>query len=143
MYCFKLPHLYKWSDSSQLNTSQNPITLQSLLFADILNNTYMLTIQFLKNVKILYFEKCKVKGQIWRPWKHTCAELGHWKGHFVSFGISIEWALCLSLGGSYAQTMSFFDNFGVFSQNYSGHKAIKFGRNTYLSTRMTVTQKHH
>jgi hypothetical protein len=35
----------------------------NLIFADVLNNSYMHTIYF-KKIKILHFEKYKIKGQI-------------------------------------------------------------------------------
>jgi hypothetical protein len=65
-----------------------------LIFADVLDNSYMNTTHFLKKIKIPHFEKFKVKGQIWRSLQHNCAEyigvIGHWKGHFISFEINIK-----------------------------------------------------
>jgi hypothetical protein len=52
----------------------------NLISADILNNSYMHTI-YLKKIKIPHFEKCKVKGQILRPWIHNCAEYIGVTGH--------------------------------------------------------------
>jgi hypothetical protein len=71
-----------------------------------------------------------------------CAEYigvtGHWKGHFISFEISIKRALCLNLGISYAtfsktdcaQEISYF--WQLWFQNSSDHKTVKFGRNTHV-----------
>jgi hypothetical protein len=64
-----------------------------LIFADVLNNSYMHTIYFSK-IKIPHFEKYKVKGQIYKLWIHNCAEyigvIGHWKRNFISFEMSIK-----------------------------------------------------
>jgi hypothetical protein len=127
----------------------------NLIFAGVLNNSYMYTIYFFKKIKKQHFEKYKVKGQIWRLWIHTCAEYisatGHWKGHFISFEISIKWALYLNLGRSYAtfseticaeETRFFFTTLDVSFQKSSGHKAVKFGSNAYLNWDYSLTKNH-
>jgi hypothetical protein len=119
----------------------------NLIFADVLNNSYMHTIW-----KIPHFEKYEVKGQIWRPWIHNCPEyigvIGHWKGHFISFEVSITWALYLNSGRSYAtfskttcaKEMRFVTNSDVSCQKSCGHKAVKFGRNAYLNWDYSLTE---
>jgi hypothetical protein len=103
----------------------------NLIFADVLNNSYMHKIYIFKKwKKIPHCEKYKVKGQIWRPWMHNCAEyigvIGHWKEHFISFEMSIKWALYLNSGRSYATFSKttcakknlFFINLGVCCQSH-------------------------
>jgi hypothetical protein len=108
---------------------------------------------FPQKIKTLDFEKYKVKGQIWRPWKHNCAEhigvIDLWKGYFIIFEMSIQWALYLNSGRSYATfskttcvKRSFLTILDVCSQKSSGHKAVKFGRITYLHWDYNLTKNH-
>jgi hypothetical protein len=67
----------------------------NLIFAGVLNNSYMYTIYiFSRKIKILHFEKYKVKGLILRPCKKRCAEyigfVGHSKGHFIGSEMGIK-----------------------------------------------------
>jgi hypothetical protein len=66
-YCFELPHQYKCSVLSQEQPSQNPIYCSSnLIFADVLNHSYIHTTYFPQKIKILHFVKYKATGEIWR-----------------------------------------------------------------------------
>jgi hypothetical protein len=98
----KLPHQYKWSDfHSKMHHKTQSHCSPNFIFVDVFYNSYMYTIYFSKKKKrIPPFENYVVKDQIWRPWKHNCAEyvgvIGHWKGNCTSFEMSIKWALYLN-----------------------------------------------
>jgi hypothetical protein len=64
----------------------------NLIFADVLNNSFMHTTFFFKlNYRISRNTRSKVKFE---DLENRTAEyigvIGHWKGHFISFEISIK-----------------------------------------------------
>jgi hypothetical protein len=63
----------------------------NFIFADVLNNSYMHTIYFFNKIKILENTRSKVNFE---DLENNCAEctdvIGHWKGHFISFEVSIK-----------------------------------------------------
>jgi hypothetical protein len=75
--------------------------------------------------------------------------MGHWKGHFISFEMSIKWTLYLNSSKRYAtfskrtcaEKMRFLTILDVCCQKSSGRKAVKFGRNAYLNWDYNLTKK--
>jgi hypothetical protein len=66
----------------------------NLIFTDVLNNSYMHTIYFLKKLKYHILRNTGSKVKFENLEKHNCAEyigvICNWKGHFIIFEINIK-----------------------------------------------------
>jgi hypothetical protein len=66
----------------------------NLIFANVLNNSYMHRIYFSKKLKYRILRNTTSKIEFEDLEKNNCAEyigvIGHWKGHFISFEMSIK-----------------------------------------------------
>jgi hypothetical protein len=67
--------------------------------------------------------------------------IGHWKLDFISFEMGRSYATISSTTWAQKKT-SFLTTLDVCSQNSTGHKAVKFGTNTYVHCGYDLTKNH-